>query len=92
VLRHKAEEIRSLIDVEGVGSSLADGQEKLLEPFRRIVLLLDGDNAGREAAAAIAARLVRRFFVRVVEVPDGSDPAELTTAEIKGLLHGVFGV
>src|SRR5260370_34664768 len=33
-----------------MGSSLSDAQEKFLQKFAQVILLLDGDEAGREAA------------------------------------------
>lgn len=58
-----------------MGSTLSVRQEKLLEdPFQRVVLMLDGDKAGISAATAIAARLTRKLFVKVVDVPTGRQP------------------
>jgi len=48
--------------------------------------MLDGDEAGRGAAEAIAARLVRRTFVKVVDVSEGKQPDELSSEEIKSIL------
>jgi DNA primase len=70
-----------------MGSSLSEAQEKLLCPFfPHIVLFLDGDPAGREASGAIAARLVSKTFVRVINLPDGIQPDMLSSDEIKDLL------
>jgi DNA primase len=69
-----------------MGSALSDAQEKVLQQFARVVLFLDGDEAGREAARGIAARLVHQTFVRVIDLPDGKQPDQLSPAEIQGLL------
>lgn len=70
-----------------MGSSLSNRQEKLLiERFRRVTLLLDGDEAGRKAAEEIAARLVRRLYVRIVELPDGKQPDGMSREELQALL------
>jgi DNA primase len=69
-----------------MGCSLSLRQEELLcEHFREVVLLLDGDRAGRTAAAAIAQRLVPRVSTRIVEVPGGSQPDQLGADQIRCL-------
>lgn len=70
-----------------MGSSLSAEQENaLLAAFDRVVLLLDGDAAGRAASRAIAARLSRRCWVAEVQVPDGAQPDQLSLAAIQQLL------
>jgi DNA primase len=70
-----------------MGSSLSAEQENaLLEAFDRVVLLLDGDAAGRAASRAIAARLSRRCWVAEVQVPDGAQPDQLPLVAIQQLL------
>ena len=70
-----------------MGSSLSREQENaLLEAFDRVVLLLDGDAAGRAASRPIAARLSRRCWVAEVQVPDGAQPDQLSLAAIQQLL------
>jgi len=70
-----------------MGSSLSDQQERLLlGRFKKITLLLDGDDAGRSAADEIGARLIRRVHVRIVEPPDGKQPDQLDREELGVLL------
>jgi DNA primase len=70
-----------------MGSSLSAEQEHaLLETFDRVVLLLDGDAAGRAASRAIAARLSRRCWVAEVPLPDGAQPDQLSLVAIQKLL------
>ena len=70
-----------------MGSSLSAEQEiALLESFDRVVLLLDGDAAGRAASGAIAARLSGRCVVEVAQVPDGAQPDQLSLTTIQQLL------
>ncbi len=52
--------------------------------------MLDGDNAGRHAGALIAARLVTKLAVRVVEIPHGSQPDQLGTDQIHCLCDPDF--
>ncbi len=69
-----------------MGCSLSKRQEELLpKHFRRVILLLDGDKAGRNAGASIGARLVSKLSVTLVEVPLGSQPDQLTTDQIRCL-------
>ena len=70
-----------------MGSSLSPAQESaLLRHFDRIVLMLDGDAAGRAASQALAARLWGRCWVQLVRVPDGSQPDQLSCSAIQQLL------
>jgi DNA primase len=70
-----------------MGSSLSAAQKTvLLRQFDRMVLMLDGDAAGRAASDAITARLSGWSPVQVVRVPDGSQPDHLSCATIRQLL------
>lgn len=70
-----------------MGSSLSAEQENaLLQRFHRVVLMLDGDAAGRAASRAIAARLSGRCSLAVVQVPDGAQPDQLSLTAIQELL------
>ena len=70
-----------------MGSSLSAEQENaLLEAFDRVVLLLDGDAAGRTASRAIADRLSGRCWVAEVQVPDGAQPDQLSLEAIQQML------
>jgi DNA primase len=73
-----------------MGSSLSAHQEELLCPFSDIIILLDGDDAGREAAKEIAARLAPSHWVRVISLDDGVQPDQLSSKEIWNLLDPVF--
>lgn len=75
-----------------MGCSLSLRQEELLhEHFREVVLLLDGDRAGRIAATAIAQRLVSKVSTRLIEIPDGSQPDQLGADQIRCLcIPGYF--
>jgi DNA primase len=70
-----------------MGSSLSTSQESaLLRHFEQVVLMLDGDAAGRAASQAIAARLSDRCPVQLVPVPDHSQPDQLSCSAIWRLL------
>jgi len=71
-----------------MGCALSGPQEALLlERFQTLLLMLDGDDAGRGASRAITARLARRCSVGVVHVPDGTQPDQLPPETIRLLLE-----
>jgi len=73
-----------------MGSSMSGAQERLLQQFEDVILFLDGDPTGREGASTIASRLMYQSFVRAINVPDGRQPDQLLTEEIKSLLCTCF--
>jgi DNA primase len=75
-----------------MGCSLSRRQTDLLEQhFDEAVLLLDGDKAGRAASANIAAQLVPKLPTRLVQVPQGSQPDQLSEDQIRCLcIPGYF--
>jgi DNA primase len=71
-----------------MGCVLSEAQEELLlERFQAVLLMLDGDQVGREASRAIAARLSNNCSVGVVRVPDGAQPDQLPPELIRRLLE-----
>ena len=74
-----------------MGLTMSVAQETLLaETFAEIVVLLDGDEAGRGAALGIADRLQRRVYhVQLVELPDGQQPDQLSGDELHQVLHSI---
>jgi len=72
-----------------MGSAMSEKQEELLAAFQKIILMLDGDEAGREGAKTIAERLIHRIFVRVVDLADGKQPDQLSAEEIRSLLGSI---
>jgi DNA primase len=70
-----------------MGSSLSAAQESgLRRHFEGVVLMLDGDAAGRTASEATAARFSGWRSVQVIRVPDGSQPDQLSPSAIRQLL------
>jgi DNA primase len=69
-----------------MGSSLSVAQAALLCQFTRVVLCLDGDEAGRQATQAIASQLLPRTFVKAVHLADGLQPDRLSSEEIQAVL------
>jgi len=73
-----------------MGCSMSEAQEDQLSAhFRRVVIMLDGDEAGRRAAAEIAGRLTHKVWVRVVDLADGIQPDQLPLAGLQQLLNGL---
>jgi DNA primase len=73
-----------------MGSTMSKAQEKLLGDFGHVVVMLDGDEAGREAAVGILDRLQRVVYqVQLVELPQGAQPDQLSVDELQRLLDGI---
>ena len=72
--------------------SLSHHQEDLLQRhFQEVILLPDGDKAGRTAGVAIAARLCSKISTRLVEIPTGCQPDQLGGDQIRCLcIPGYF--
>lgn len=65
-----------------MGTELSATQEELLvQHTDRVVLMLDGDEAGRAATAMLLPRLSARIFVKVVQLPEGVQPDGLEHIE-----------
>ena len=72
-----------------MGSTMSDQQAALLAThFSRVVLMLDGDAAGRHGAGAIAGRLRDRMDVVVINLGEGMQPDQLASREITQLVGG----
>jgi len=74
-----------------MGCSISEQQEQLLaKHFKRVVLLLDGDEAGRRGAIEIAGRLATEVYVRIVDVGDGKQPDQLSAEQLRNSLASVL--
>ena len=75
-----------------MGISLSEAQEQtLLQRFRQLVLMLDGDETGRRATQQLAARLLGKLSLSVEAVTSGSQPDQLSSEEIDRILRGASG-
>jgi hypothetical protein len=71
-----------------MGSTVSRHQADLLTgSFDRVVLMLDGDEAGQHGALSVAQALVGRMSVSVISLEDGRQPDQLTPAETRRLLR-----
>lgn len=66
-------------------------QYRTKKPARRgsqgkVVLMFDGDKAGQECKDDGLARLVTQIYVKVINLPEGKQPDNLSNEEIKKFL------
>ena len=77
-----------------MGSHISDiqvGKLMALKPSQ-IILMLDGDEAGRKATEGIARKLGKRMNpmnIRKIWLPDGLDPDDLSREEFNKLMEGI---
>ena len=70
-----------------MGSALYEPQRRLLmQHFREVVLMLDGDAPGRRAAAVVSQRLSADCSVRVVQLAENIQPDQLSEPVLQELL------
>ena len=66
-----------------MGTYVTPNQARLLWKYaENIIVMLDPDDAGREATPKVAAMLHQGASVRVIELPDGKDPKNLTYMDL----------
>jgi DNA primase len=75
-----------------MGSTMSNAQEELIrQHFAHVVVMLDGDEAGRGASEGIADRLRRLVYqVDVVELSVGSQPDLLSLDELNHRINPVL--
>ena len=73
-----------------MGNSLSEAQASILSSeFDHVVLMLDGNEAGREGAEKASNLLKRKLFVRVLDLGDGQQPDHLSSEQTRELLKGM---
>ncbi len=65
-----------------LGTNIAPIQAQWLSKAPTVLLMLDGDKAGRNAALTIAKSLRSRTQVIIHQLPDGMEPEDLTDTEL----------
>jgi DNA primase len=73
-----------------LGLHLSELQQKLLSKKNRVVLMLDGDHAGKLAAAKIQPVLNNFTYTLKLSLPDGLDPDDLSDAELMANVEPFF--
>lgn len=72
--------------VAAMGTYITPNQARLLWKYaENIIVMLDPDKAGREAAPKVAEMLRQGASVCVVDLPDGQDPKKLTYMDLINL-------
>lgn len=70
-----------------MGCSMSEDQERLLVTHAdQVVIMLDGDDAGRQGMEEISWRLARHIWTKVVLLPESRQPDQLTAEELHKLL------
>lgn len=69
-----------------MGASISDRQSELLDSFRELVVMLDGDEAGRRTSRVLAARWPA---ATMAWVPAGWQPDQMSSEEIERILRSV---
>ena len=75
--------------VGAFGWCLSDAQAKLIGThFDEVVIMLDSNDMGRRGSAGCAVRLAPVMTVKLVWVPWGKEPDQLSSDEIRRILSG----
>lgn len=72
-----------------MGSSFSQRQSELLSHFASVTLMLDGDPAGWRAAEVIAELLKPKVRVHKVELPNRTQPDQLSSAGLNVLVGSI---
>lgn len=72
--------------VAAMGTHITPNQARLLwRHAENIIVMLDADDAGREATPKVVQMLEQGALVRAIELPDGIDPKNLTYRDLAEL-------
>lgn len=71
-----------------MGSDLSDHQVGLLAGLPSVTVLFDGDEAGYKGAEVVRDKLASATAVRLVRLPSGLDPDDLSPRALRWLLNG----
>ena len=70
-----------------MGSSMSDAQERHIKSVAdQVVLLFDGDEAGRACARKVAGRLITKLFVHIVKIEQNLQPDGLAIEQVQHML------
>lgn len=75
--------------VASMGCELSAHQAMLLTAFPEVVILYDGDGPGTLGASAAREKLAGKTIVRLITLPAGTKPDELSPRALKWLINGV---
>lgn len=71
-----------------LGSYMSDEQLMLLTKLapKKVILMFDGDFAGRNIATAVSEKIQELFYIQVVELPEHVDPKQLNRNDFEKLI------
>lgn len=75
--------------VAAMGCELSDSQVQLLREAKEVIVLFDGDDAGRKGAERAQAKLTPYLPVRLVRLPDGTEPEDFSPKALRWLINGM---
>jgi DNA primase len=75
--------------VAAMGCEVSEHQLELLATAKDVVVLFDGDEAGRAGALAVLDALASRIPVRIAHLPDGLQPDALSPRALRWLVNGL---
>jgi len=73
-----------------LGTQLSPAQHQLVRQYPRVLLMLDGDPAGRDATARLFHRLRHFVDTQCVYLPAGHDPDDLDDSALAALVRPVL--
>ncbi len=76
--------------VAAMGTDITPNQARLIWKYaENVIVMLDPDDAGREATGRVVKLLTKGALVRSIQLPDGKDPKYFTYSDIKEYFGGV---
>ena len=72
-----------------MGCEVSDHQVKLLALAKEVIILFDGDEAGTKGALGLREKLAGQRLVRIIHLPEGSEPETLPARTLRWLVNGV---
>jgi len=73
-----------------LGIHLSPTQRQILSEIRKIIIMLDADEAGKQAAIRISNMLALHSHVSTIQLPDGLDPDDLSDQSLITLTNPFF--
>ncbi len=70
-----------------LGTHLSSAQRQLLLPTPRLIVMMDADPTGRQAASRIRQQMHAHPDLLFASLPDGLDPDELTDEQLQAILQ-----
>lgn len=75
--------------VASMGVELSEYQAQRLSAAAEVIILFDGDEAGRRGAANAAEKLAAHTVVRVAQLPSRLEPDDLSGKALRWLINGM---